>query len=231
MFAVMPLEKNAKKVKKTDAEFNSEHEHTVVVIANKKTIPEEGGNAKKDVPITAEITEAPRPTGKNRTELTKNDTQDDGCTISAEDKGLFLTFCIFLGIIGIVFHVLNTAPWPYLSIPYDNDYRDNNWRTDIQTACYFTVASVCTAAIATVVCPFLYWHAVGSTARECVIIFYDIVMGITIILCITYMTIIQLNLDVFKVNYTDFYWISGWIAIPLYVFAYIFGLVYTAYTV
>ena len=127
--------------------------------------------------------------------------------------------------------MLNCAPWPFLDIPYNDEYRDYNERSDILTAVYLTVASVCTAAIATVVCPFLYWHAVGTTARECVIIFYDIVMGITVILCITYMAIIQLNLDVFRVTYTDFYWICGWIAIPLYFFAWVFGLVYTAYTV
>jgi hypothetical protein len=36
-------------------------------------------------PIKTELTETPKP--ENRTALTKNDTVDEGCTVSAQDKG------------------------------------------------------------------------------------------------------------------------------------------------
>ena len=42
--------------------------------------------------------------------------------VSAEDRGLFLTFAIFFGIIAFTLHVLNVVPWPLLDIPYNDEY-------------------------------------------------------------------------------------------------------------
>lgn len=167
---------------------------------------------------------------------------DPSLALNTNEAGIFLTIAIFLAQIGLVCHILNVNPagqpaFHYLNIPYNNDYYDSNGqrvntqRTDIVSASYLTVATICTGAIAALLFPFLHWNAVTTAASQCTIVIFDVLIASTLILVVTYMIIMTVNPAVFYIVTTDFSYILGWVAVVCYTFSLIAGIIWTCYVV